>query len=195
MQIKVLASVLTAALCFGVQAKAVSVTYTSGATSDVAGITSTITYDGQNTSDSAGYTSYSGTYGFDSGTSPDGTDWLSLGNGQSVTINFTTAVSYVGFLWGTPDDYNYLSLYDGSTLLGSYTGSEVGSASYANFYAGAGEEITSIVLSSDGSYFETDNLSYEIEPTVIPEPSSLLLLGTGIASLAGFVRRRRAARA
>jgi len=34
----------------------------------------------------------------------------------------TEPVSYVGFAWGTPDFFNELDVYDGSILLGSFTG-------------------------------------------------------------------------
>jgi hypothetical protein len=198
---KVLASVLAVAVFAGVHAGASTVTITVGPTSSQPGITSTITYIGQNTHDPAGNTTYSGSYSFDQGTQPQGsTDWLALGPGQYAIIDFTQPVSYVGFLWGTPDDYNYVDVYDGGTLLGEeYTGTDLtfpySNDSYFNFFAGSGEEITSIELSSSGTEFETDFLSYTEEPTsATPEPSTLPLIGTGIIGVAGLVRRRLAAR-
>jgi hypothetical protein len=45
----------------------------------------------------------------------------------NVTVTLTSPVSYVGFAWGTPDLFNELDIYDGSTLLGSFIGkSDVG---------------------------------------------------------------------
>ena len=87
-----------------------------------------------------------------------------LGSPFNVTVTMTEPVSYVGFVWGTPDPFNELDVYDGSTLLGTF----FGSAStpqvtvYTNIQAGVGEVITQLVLSStsgDLCCFETDNYS------------------------------------
>src|SRR5215471_8504721 len=43
-----------------------------------------------------------------------------LGAALNVTVTMTKPVSYVGFAWGTPDFFNELDVYDGSTLLGSF---------------------------------------------------------------------------
>ena len=43
-----------------------------------------------------------------------------LGAALNVTVTMTEPVSYVGFAWGTPDFFNELDVYDGSTLLGSF---------------------------------------------------------------------------
>jgi hypothetical protein len=65
-------------------------------------------------------------------------------------------------------------------------------------FSATGEEITSIELANAGSFwFETDNLSYQEEAPVsssTPEPSSFLLLGSGLAGLAGMLRRKLGAR-
>jgi hypothetical protein len=69
---------------------------------------------------------------------------------------------------------------------------------YVDFFAGAGEEITSIELLNAGSFwFETDNLSYQEEAPVsssTPEPSSFLLLGSGLAGLAIMLQRKLVSR-
>src|SRR5215467_5135620 len=93
-----------------------------------------------------------------------------LGAALNVTVTMTEPVSYVGFAWGTPDFFNKLDVYDGSTLLGSFSG-DFASAFvsnpftwYVDIQAGAGEVITGLVLSStidtpSGCCFETDNYS------------------------------------
>jgi hypothetical protein len=46
-----------------------------------------------------------------------------LGAALNVTMTFTNPVSYVGFAWGTPDPFDELDVYNGSTLLGSFLAS------------------------------------------------------------------------
>ena len=77
------------------------------------------------------------------------------------------------------------------------TGEQTSSA-YADFFASAGEEITSIALANFGSFnFETDNLSYQeeapVSSTPTPEPGSFLLTLSGLGLLVA-VRKRYAHR-
>jgi hypothetical protein len=63
-------------------------------------------------------------------------------------VTFTNPVAYVGFAWGTPDHTNKLDVYDGSTLLGSFSGDfAIGAGAGAftsnfNIHAGPGETIS-----------------------------------------------------
>ena len=178
-------------------------------TSNVSGLSGTVTYPGT-ISDSGGDVAVSTTtsYGFNQGTAPFGeTNWLSLGTNtgdQNITFTFTTSVDYVGFYWGSPDNTDWVYLYDGFTQIGAYEGDTQSAAvpimnpGYVDFFAGAGEEITSIELLNAGSFwFETDNLSYQEEAPVsssTPEPSSFLLLGSGLAGLAIMLQRKLVSR-
>lgn len=154
------------------------VTTTAGTTSSASGLTSTITYDGMRTFDPAGYATFAGGVAFDGGTNPGGGgDWLFQDAGTgTVTVDFSHPVSYVGFLWGTPDSYNNFSIYDGTKLLGSYNGSIANwPGSYENFFAASGYDFTSLQFSSSGCCFETDNLSYKAAPILpVPEGGSSL---------------------
>src|SRR5262249_51216191 len=82
-----------------------------------------------------------------------------------IIVTMTNPVSYVGFAWGTPDTSNFVFVYDGSTLLGAFSGNFVVSGSnqitdYIDIQAGAGEAITQLRLTDGGSCcFETDNYS------------------------------------
>ena len=222
MRIGAIAIALLASAAVSAHASAVTVDWTQyQTTSIVPGLSGTVTYPGTS-SGTSGTTFFSGGfsdsgsdvtastttgYGIGKGTQPfsGDTNWLSLTSfpDQNITFAFTQPVDYVGFFWGSPDNANWVYLYDGSTLLGSYQGDTQSAAfpimysGYVDFFAGAGEEITSIELANFGSFnFETDNLSYREAPgsspppSTIPEPSSFLLLGSGLAGLAGMLRRK-----
>ncbi len=111
-------------------------------------------------------------------------------------VSFSAPASYFGFLWGSPDTYNYVSFYNGSQLLGSYNGSAIkvpanGDQTYAryfNAYAGAGEVITSVVFTSSTNAFETDNHAFV---SAIPEPETYAMLLAGLGLLSVHARRRK----
>ena len=132
---------------------------------------------------------------------PDATHYLSTGTG-SVTLTFADGpMHYLGLLWGSIDNYNSLTFFDGSTELGTITGSEVLSPANGNTgavgtaYVNINSTVafTSVVASSTSNAFELDNVAYA--PSAVPEPSSLALCG--IAGVAGLVvarvRRKRIA--
>ena len=98
-----------------------------------------------------------------------------LGTALNVTVTMTEPVNYVGFAWGTPDFFNQLDVYDGSTLLGSFSGLGLGNPNYFNIFAGPGETITQLVMSSTfageaGCCFETDNYSAGNVSVSVPGP-------------------------
>ena len=207
MKMRIGAIVFALLACVAVSARAGSITETWNVaqTSSVSSLSGTVTYPSSTISDSGGDVTASTTtsYGFNQGSSPFGElYWLSLTSNpdQNITFTFAQPVDYVGFFWGSVDNSNWVYLYDGSTLLGSYEGltspiAPSGGSGYADFFAGTGEEITSIELANFGSFtFETDNLSYQeeapVSSTPTPEPGSFLLLGSGLAGLAGMVRRK-----
>ena len=65
-----------------------------------------------------------GTQFGDSTNGPDATTYLTTGGG-SVTLTLPGHESYIGLLWGSVDSYNTLTLYNGSIVVGTVTGSDV----------------------------------------------------------------------
>jgi hypothetical protein len=95
------------------------------------------------------------------------------------------------------DNYNTLSSYNGSTLVGTVTGSDVTSSANGNqgefgtFYVNitSTQSFDKIVATSTSNAFELDNVAYN--STAVPEPSSFILALVGAAGLVTCTRLRR----
>ncbi len=88
-------------------------------------------------------------------------------------------------LFNFEDDHEYGLHFDGSNITAYVDGIPVLSGSDTTFTSG------SIGFgASSGTFTWFDNVIVTDQPPVIPEPSSIFALGTGIAGLAGILRRR-----
>ena len=133
---------------------------------------------------------------------PDVTQYLTTGIGQ-VTLQLAGYNQYFGVLWGSVDDYNTLSFYNGTTLLFNFTGLNVDGMANGNqgaagtFYVNINSDtpFNKVIASSTGYAFEFDNVALAVNPIqlpetgVVPEPGTLALLGLGL--LAGIATRHR----
>jgi hypothetical protein len=125
-------------------------------------------------------------------------NWLNIGKGQSTTVTFSQGMSYVGFLWGSVDTYNFIEIEDGESII-KFRGGNAGlgngqvAAGDGNrfaeqFFAYSGNNIQSITFISTGTAFEVDNLAV----VAVPEPGTYALMAAGLAAVGFMARRRRA---
>jgi hypothetical protein len=135
----------------------------------------------------------------------DSTQYLSIPNTSdnnpsaygSVTVKLSNKFNYFGIYWGSIDLYNNIDFFDGTTLVGTVTGSEVGNPANgswtgdnANKYVNiTGIIFDSFVLNTTGIAFEVDNIAVAPAPT--PEPATLLLMGFGSGIMGTGIRRLR----
>lgn len=196
MTYRLIPAVMSAALlslAFATSANAaLQLSLTGGTTTSVPGAVTIVNFDSPLP---AGVTVTGG--GINSGSNPGGGG--SFGSVSSptdpMTVQLPSLASYLGFLWGTRDGSNVVSLFNGVTPVGlPITGNTpgTGQGGFANITGNAGEVFDRIVFSFNGCCFEFDNIAvkYEERTGVIPLPAPLLLIGSGLLLLGGLARRR-----
>ena len=128
-------------------------------------------------------------------------NWWSIQAGQTGTVNFSSGISYYGFLWGSPDvsPWNDVSFWSGNTLLESYGREDFqpplmnnnwSTTSYLNVSTLLnGPLITKITFSANQNAFETDNHAYV---SAVPLPAAAWLFGSALFGFMVASKRRKA---
>ena len=127
----------------------------------------------------------------------DTTQYLAVLGGKSATLAISPALKALSFYWGSIDAYNTVSFFSGSTLVASYTGSQIPAApadgSQGNptnnrrvTFNFGGAPITSVNFASSQNSFELDTVS-----GAVPEPATWGLLIVGMGMTGAAMRRRR----
>ena len=142
------------------------------------------------------------TFGQGSYTGPIRSQYISVFGSTTATLNFNAPESYFGILWGSVDSYNSLSFYNGSTLIGSITGSEIvaiaggtingngnsGLDEYVNVTSGTA--FNKIVVGSLVNSFEFADIAYA--PAAPAPPINACIAFAAVLVLQALRNRRKA---
>ncbi|MCD6199426.1 MAG: PEP-CTERM sorting domain-containing protein [Deltaproteobacteria bacterium] len=113
----------------------------------------------------------------------------------SLTMSFTGSTNAFGFTWGMAEPFAtwVLTAYNAAnTVLDTQNLPSTGSSSSGEYYGIAADGTSYATLSWSGSYdwIAIDNFTYTSSSEPVPEPSTILLMGTGLLGIIGFGRKR-----
>lgn len=131
-------------------------------------------------------------------------NFLSTGfNGETTTVTteaqLTGLHNYLGLYWGSIDKYNTLNLYNGSTLVGTVVGNQVGAPADGNQASGDANRYVNIssTLLFDRAEFVSTSPAFELDnialTAAVPEASTWAMMLFGFLGL-GFLGYRKSSR-
>ena len=108
-----------------------------------------------------------------------------------------TGVTYLGFYWGSVDNYNDFTFFSGGVQVGQITGDQLLSALngssgnqtapssnvYVNISFNLNEQFDKLVISTSGVAGEFDNLVVGLSQRPVPAPNGLAILALGLLAL------------
>ena len=133
-----------------------------------------------------------------------------VGGPATVTFDYSVLLSnasdigitYLGFYWGSVDNYNTFDFFSGGSLVASLTGTQLlnalggapgdqqgdGSNAYVNIFFDFAEAFDTMVVTTTGIAAEFDNIVIGLSSRPVPAPVGVALLGLGL--LAVSIRSR-----
>jgi hypothetical protein len=116
------------------------------------------------------------------------------------TVPFGFLASYFGFFGGSPDTYNSVQLFNGNTLIKTFSGTDIvnptikanGDQSVGYFFNifadNSSEYFNKVEFLSSQAAFETDNHAVL---AAVPEPETYAMLLAGFGVMGAVARRRK----
>jgi hypothetical protein len=122
--------------------------------------------------------------------------WGNIGSDGTIsqTISDTAGAQYTFSFWfasvgDNPSDFS--ALWDGTTLLSlSNPNTGVNYSEFSFAVTGTGSDTITFNGRDDPAWMALDNISVSQGTGTTPEPSSLLLLGSGLLAVGGAIRRK-----
>ena len=110
----------------------------------------------------------------------------------SFYIEFANPVSAFGMIWGAADGSWEMNILDSSNVLVEAISIPAQTTPYIGYIGASGVDIARAELvGSYADWVKIDDFAYVNGSAPVPEPATLLLLGSGLAGLAFYRRKRK----